>query len=273
MNSKFNEGVESTYADLPVQVNYLYWKRGNGQLEHLKEKDPGAFFGGFSAMVVDSEGNKLPTLHIPIVTRKSDDGKATYQRYATNVIHLLPIASRMRYELREKQFNTKRQRDEEKVVSVAREYVSGVTKGYQPMKQVFGLVYSPDGSTSAPAVLKIDKWSSFISFNKAVGVWMKVKVEDGEILVRRYGTVGASDKDGNIFPNFESFNDGKSTPIEAIDVQYPMVVKITPEIDKLWEDSQAWAKCEKWHPSAKVQELAPEIHNIEEQNQFGEPEF
>jgi len=251
MSNKFNEGVESMYAELPVPVNYLYWKRGNGQLEHLKETDPGAYFGGFSAMVESEEG-KLSPLPLPIVTRKSDDGKATFQRYATNVIHFLPIASRMRYEMRVKAFNPKRGRDEEKVTAVSREYISGATKGYQPNKQIFGLVFSLDGKVYNPAVLKLTNWSSFISFNKAVQAWMKVKIADNEILVRRYGTLGAYDKQGNVFPNFETFNDGKSTPIEAIDVHSPMIIKSTPEFDQLWNDAQAWSKCEKWNAAGNV---------------------
>ncbi len=248
--SKFTEGTESSYAELPIPVNYLFWKRGNGQMKHLKDTDPGAYFGGWSAMV-DGEEDKLPSLPIPIVTRESDDGKASYQRYASNVINFLPIASRMRYEKREKVFDNKKQRESEKVVAVSKEYVSGVHSGYQPMKQVFGLLYSDDGKTNFPAVLKLNKWSSFLSFSKAANKWKSVKISDVQVLIRRYGTVGVIEK-GTTFPNFETFNDGKSTPIEAIGISTPMIIPVTPELDKLWEDAQAWAKCEKWNAQDSV---------------------
>lgn len=243
--SKFTEGTELSYAELPVPVNYLFWKRGNGQMKHLKETDPGAYFGGWSAMVYGEE-EKLPPLLLPIVTRESDDGKVSYQRYASNVINFLPIVSRMRYEKREKVFDSKKQRESEKVVAVSKEYVSGIHNGYQPMKQVFGLLFSDDVQTFSPVVLKLNKWSSFLSFNKAANSWKKIKINDDKALVRRYGTVGIVEN-GNTFPRFETFNDGKSTPIEAIGITSPMIVPVTPELDQLWEDAQAWAKCEKWN--------------------------
>ena len=260
MSNKFSEGIEKTYAELPVPVNYLYWKRGNAQLSHLEQSDPGAYFGGWAASVIDREDNPFPALPLPIVTRKSDDGKATFERYATNVLYFLPIASRQRYELRQKAINQATGKEEERVVAVAKAYESGVTIRYQPNKQVFGLVYSPDGKQSAPAVLKLNKWSSYISFGNAAKEWAKVKTEDDEILIRRYGSLGAFDKKGNKFPNFEIFNEGKSTPIEAIGTTAPFIVKVTPELDNLWEAAQAWAKCEKWNaPSKATNELTPMI--------------
>lgn len=271
--SKFNEGTEKTYEELPVPVNYIYWKRGNGQLEHLKASDPGAYFGGWSAMVDGSE-EKLPELALPIVTRKSDDGKTSYQRYASNVISFLPISSRMRYELRIKSLNQKTGRDEEKITSVSREYISGVTVGYQPMKQIFGLVFSDDGNVYSPAVLKLNKWSSFLSFNKAAQVWSKVKVSDDKVLIRRYGTIGATDKGGSVFPNFETFNEGKSTPIEAINTSSPLILPLTPELDKLWDDAQAWSKCERWNVAGKVEtteSVLPPMPEVSDEFPFGEP--
>jgi len=270
--SKFNEGTESTYAELPTAANYLYWKRGNGQLEHLKDTDPGAYFGGWSAMV-EGEDGLLPELPMPIVTRKSDDGKASYKRYASNIINFLPIASRMRYEQRAKAFDPKTGREIEKVVSVTKEYISGTHKGYQPMKQIYGLVFSADAKTYTPAVLKLNKWSSFISFNAAAGAWKKVKVTDNMVLVRRYGTVGAHDKEGNTFPNFVTFNDGKSTPIDAVGVAQPIVIPVTPEMDMLWDDAQAWAKCEKWNAPITViqQDNLPPMPEYSDEFPFGDP--
>jgi hypothetical protein len=271
--SKFNEGTESTYAELPTAANYLYWKRGNGQLEHLKESDPGQYFGGWSAMYEGDDG-LLPELPLPVVTRKSDDGKASYKRYASNVINFLPIASRMRYEQRAKAFDPKTGREIEKVVAVTKEYISGTHKGYQPMKQIYGLVFSNDMKSYAPAVLKLNKWSSFISFNSAVATWKKIKTAENMVLIRRYGTVGLKDGNGVPFcPNFVTFNDGKSTPIDAVDIAHPIIIPVDPEFDTLWDDAQAWAKCEKWNASIAVvpQDSLPPMPEYGDEFPFGDP--
>ena len=250
MSNKFNAGSEAMYAELPFPVNYLYWKRGNAQLSHLKDTDPAAFFGGWSASVKGKD-DELPPLPLNRVTRTSDDGSATYERYSTNVLHFLPIAHRLRYELREKSVN-KDGREEEKVIAVSREYVSGNTVGYQPHKQVFGLVYDADLKVNAYAVLKLNKWSSYITFGKAESAWTKIKVTDEQALIRRYGTVGTKNKSGIIVPSFEEFNNGRSTPIEAIGLDKPFFVPVTAELDEIWDQAQAWAKCEKWNAAGKV---------------------
>lgn len=270
-NNKFNEGVSSVYAELPVAVNYLYWKRGNGQLAHLKETDPGAYFGGWAASVASREGDPYPELPIPIVTRISDDGKAQYQRYATNILSIIPIVSRQRYELRKKSMNAEG-REEEKVVAISKNYESGVHVGYQPHKQIFCIVVN-DNNQMGYAVVKLNKWSSYLSFSRAAQAWSKVKSTETEVLIRRYGTIGATNKQGQIFPNFETFNEGKSTPIEAIGVLSPRFMPITPELDKLWDDAQDWAKCEKWNASGKlaeeVQDLLPPMPEPSEEFPFG----
>lgn len=276
--SKFTEGTELSYAELPMPVSYLTWKRGNGQLDHLKDIDPGAYFGGWSAMVEGEEG-AMPSLPIPIVSRRSDDGKAIYTRYATNVINFLPVAYRLRYELREKSFDPKRGRDVEKVVAVVKKYVKelhaavkGIRSGYQPMKQIFGLVYSSDGKDSNPAVMKINSWSAFFSFDEAVKAWARIKIDENHILVRRYGSIGAKDKSGQVFPNFLTFNDGKSTPIEAIGVASPMIIPVTPELDQLWNDAQDWAKCVKWNAVEVYEHALPALPETSEDLPFGMPD-
>lgn len=267
MSNKFNAGIEATYAELPFPVNYLYWKRGNAQLSHLKDTDPGAYFGGWSASVKGKDG-ELPPLPINRVTRTSDDGSATYERYSTNVLTFLPIAHRMRYELREKSIS-KDGREEEKVIAVAREYVSGSTIGYQPHKQVFGIVYDAEMKVNAYAVLKLNKWSSFISFGKAERAWSKVKTDDNQALIRRYGSVGITNKSGIIVPAFEEFNNGRSTPIEAIGIDAPFVIAITPELDQIWDQAQEWAKCERWNA---VGHVAVESIAVASED-FGDPDF
>lgn len=272
MSKKFNAGVEESYADLPVPVNYLYWKRGNGQLANLKDTDPGAYFGGFSASVRGKEED-YPQLPIPVVTRTSQDGQNTFERYASNVIHFLPLTSRMRYEKREKASDHKGG-EVEKVVAVTKQYISGVHIGFQPHKQVFGLLYSDDLSVYAPAVIKLNKWSSFLSFSKAEGAWIKVDNDDNMALVRRYGSVGmekeVKGKGTIVVPMFETFNEGQSTPIEAIGLNDPLFIEITDEMNTLHQEAQAWAKCPRWNASGKVvdpvesQELPPMPETSEE---------
>jgi len=267
MSNKFNAGAESSYAELPFPVNYLYWKRGNAQLSHLKDSDPGAYFGGWSASVKGKDAD-LPSLPLNRVTRTSDDGSATYERYSTNVLHFLPIAHRMRYELREKSVN-KEGREEEKVIAVSREYVSGNTIGYQPHKQVFGLVYDSELKVNAYAVLKLNKWSSYITFGKAESAWTKIQVTDEQALIRRYGSIGTKNKNGVIVPVFEEFNNGRSTPIEAIGLDKPFFVAVTPELDEIWEKAQDWAKCEKWNAAGKVAaESMPIAAELVDDNSF-----
>lgn len=274
--SKFSEGASSSYAELPVEVNYLYWKRGNGQLSHLREIDPGAFFGGWTASVKNAEGEDMAALPLPVVTRVSDDGSAEYQRYASNVINFLPIAFRQRYEKREEVIDTKTGRKAEKVTAVVKEYISGVHSGFQPMKQIFGLIFSADMSTYAPVVLKLNKWSSYISFGKAAQSWAKTHAPEGKELVRRYGTIGIKNKQNAILPNFETFNEGKSTPIEAIDIHNPIFIDLTPELDELWEGSQAWAKCDRWNASGRIVDESttnslPPMPEPSEEFPFGDP--
>jgi hypothetical protein len=255
--SKFNAGTEAGYAELPFPVNYLYWKRGNAQMSHLKENDPAVFFGGWSASVRGKDSD-LPALPLLRVTRTSDDGN-TYERYSTNVLTFLPVTHRIRYELREKSFNPDG-REVEKVVAVSREYISGSTIGYQPHKQVFGIVYSGDDlGVSAYAVLKINKWSSYISFDKAEREWMKVKVGDNQALVRRYGSIGKKTKEGSFVPVFEEFNQGRSTPIEAVGISSPIIINVNPELDTVWEQAQDWSKCERWNAAGKVVEHSEPI--------------
>jgi len=279
--SKFNEGTSSSYAELPQPANYLKWTRGDGKLAHLKETDPGAFLGGWSALVMGKE-EALPTLPLPIVQRIADDGVSKYERYASNYVNFLPISNRLRYEKRVKSFDQKLGREVDKVVSVVRKYikelhagVKGGEKGYQPMKQIFGLMYSNDGQVFTPAVLKLDTWSAFFSFDKAAQVWAKTKVPADMVLIRRYGTMGITSKEGNVSPNFEVFNEGKSTPIEAVGTSKPIIIKITPEMDQLWDESQAWANCERWNAIGETQEAAPvqlpPMPETSEEFPFGDP--
>jgi hypothetical protein len=234
--SKFSDGSASSYAELPVKVAYLRWTRGNAQLRSLSQADPAQFFGGWRANVTDKDGNANPELPLPVVERVSQDGKHVYKAYASNVIEFLPIQHRTRFELREKTTDPLTGRDVVKIKATSKTKL----QGYTPVRQVFGLVFI--GDKSAPAVLYIDKWSAFISFERAGQKWGKVKEPSGKALVRRYGTVG---KDN--LPVFEVYGQSQSTPIEAIGTDHPRFVDITPELDALYEQSLAWKDCPRWN--------------------------
>lgn len=251
MNAKFSAGVDSGYAELPFDVAWLKWSRGDAKLVQLAEKDPGAYFGGWRAMVKSKDGEALPALPLPIVERVSEDGKARYSVYATNSLTFLPIAARVRFELRQKVKDEETGREYERAVHVSK----SKREGYAPNRQVFGVVYSADLKQTAYAVLVINKWSSFISFEKAERAWLK-KGRPGQLVIRRYGTVGTKDKKGNVTPNFEVFGQSRSTPIEAIGLDEPLYVPITPELDELYDSVKAWQDCPVWNAEGAPNEAA-----------------
>jgi hypothetical protein len=200
MNAKFSDGSASAFEELPVPAAYLSWTRGNAQLRPIAPQDPGAYLGGWRAFVKGKEDVELPKLPISVVERTSEDGKHLYKVYAYNYVNFVPIQHRTRFEFRQKVKDAQTGKEYEKVVSISRER----RDGYAPYRQVFGLLYSNDGKEHAPAVLKVFKWSAFITFEKAGQVWNKIQAPADKILVRRYGTIGI--KEGNdTVPNFEVF--------------------------------------------------------------------
>lgn len=251
MESKFTDGSTGGFIELPLKPAWLTWTRGEAKLASIKDADPGAYFGGWKAFVsgkdrVSGEEYENPKLPLPVVQRVSEDGKHPYKVYATNIISFLPIQHRTRFELRETVKDEATGREYQKLVALAQ----GRRQGYAPCRQIFGMVLSADGKTYAPGILLINKWSAFITFEKAGQKWNKIKVPEGEALIRRYGTSG--DKDG--MPNFEVFGQSRSTPIEAIDIANPKFIKVTPELEKLYEDSVAWKNCERWNAEGKEDE-------------------
>lgn len=239
---KFSDGTQSAFVELPVKAAYLKWSRGNAQMKAIAESDPGLYFGGWRAFVTAMDGQELPTLPIPKVTRTSSDGQHDYVVYATNVLNFLPIQHRTRFELRQLAKDQETGRDYQKVIAVSPKRI----EGYTPYRQIFGLVFSDDFELYAPGVVRVYTWSAFISFEKAGQVWNKVNVPSGKVLIRRYGNSG---KDGR--PEFETFGQGHSTPIRAIDSQRPHFFTITDELNELWDDSLAWKECERWNGSAE----------------------
>jgi hypothetical protein len=58
-------------------------------------------------------------------------------------------------------------------------------------------------------------------------------------------------------PKFETFGQGRSTPIDAIDVANPRFIDASPEFDDLYDQAQAWKMCERWNAEGKVTEEDP----------------
>jgi hypothetical protein len=248
-NNKFSDGSASAYEELPVQAAYLSWTRGNAQLRPIAGQDPGAYLGGWRAFTKGKEDVVLPSLPIPVVERMSEDGKHAYQVYAHNYVNFLPIQHRTRFELREKVKDANTGKEYERVVAISSER----RQGYAPYRQVFGLVYSNDGKEKSYGVLKVFKWSAFISFEKAGQAWNKIVVPPDQVLIRRYGTVGTKEGTDTV-PTFEIFGQGRSTPIEAIGVNKPVYVELTQDLDDLYNNSLAWKNCERWNAEGKVSE-------------------
>lgn len=239
----FTDGSTSDYAKLPVEVAYLKWTRGNALLAASIKTDPAAYLGGWSAFVMSFGDNPtaLPPVPLPVVQRVSQDGRHPYQVYAAPVINFFPVQARTRFELRKKE--KEGGREIERVVAISRTR----REGFTPYRQVFGLLYPPDMSGEpAPAVLKVWKWSTFISFEKAGREWNRVKVPTGKVLVRRYGTDGA-EVDGMVVPKFNTFGGSQATPIEAIGLNDPIFVDLTSQMIELFNGAQDWANCQRWH--------------------------
>ena len=255
--SKFSDGTSQGYNELPVDAAWLSWTRGNTQLLPLKDADPGAFLGGWRAFVTGKDrasGEEVqnPVIPLPVVERMSQDGKFAYKVYAHHYVEFLPIQHRMRYELKEKTTDPTTGNEYNKTVATSKTK----QRGWNPNKQVFGLVFV--GEEYAPAVLVLNKWSAFISFEKAGQAWNKIKVPENSILIRRYGTVGVKDSKGKVLPKFEEFGKGRSTPIEAIGLSKPRFSEITSYLDDLYEQSIAWKECPMWNAVGEVAE-EPEV--------------
>jgi hypothetical protein len=251
----YDEGSRSGYIDVPVPSAWVKWSRGDAKLASVKKTDPAAFYGGWRAFLQHKEkgSDKMvdnPVLPLPVVERVSESGEHPYKVYATNILSVVPIQWRMRYEYREKVTDPNTGRETEKVVQTS----TIKQPGYQPNKQMFVLVFNSKTDEYAPAILFLSTWSAFISFNKAAEQWKKVKAPDGQILIRRYGSLGVN---AGATPKFEIYGQGRSTPIDAIGTEKPRFIADNPAFDKLFDDSIAWKTCPAWNAEGKVTEEDP----------------
>lgn len=246
-NGLFDDGSVMPYVELPVAANRLKWVRGNPQLRAVAKDDPAQYLGGWRGKVSlsathDREEIILPPLPLPVVMRTSADGSSEYQVYAAPWIAFLPMVNRTRWEKK-----TKTRDANGKEVEKLEYWQAQQIKGLAPHREVFGLILA-DGQ-QLPGILTLENWSAFISFQRAGEAWKKIQPLNSKLLVKRYGTMGKKQKTEKGFmtvPVMESYNNGLSTPIEAIGLDKPEYVDLTAELTQLAQAARAWATCSRW---------------------------
>lgn len=258
-------GNTAQFELLPVEsFNKLTWRSGNDKLSAILSTDPGAYLGEFRSMVkttatADKPEIVFPVLPWKIVTRKS--GRETYQRYSATEMLWRPISARARfvkYERDSEGNRVKNDSNRNKIVATAKEY-PGKGSGYEPQKEVFGMVLDAAGKFATYACLVLDAWNSYISYNQAVAKFDRIIAPDGKLIVYKLGTRGEM-VDGELVQKVKNFNGNSQVEIEPLDLDAPRWLDITQEFDGIWEASQAWTKCPRWNAAGKVspEEILPE---------------
>jgi len=214
----------------------------------------------------------FPVLPWNIVTRRS--GRDTYQRYSTTEMLFRPIAARSRYVKYERGEDNKRVKGDNnrnKIISTSKEY-PGKGSGYDPHKEVFGVVMNEQGEQCTFGLLHLDTWNAYISYNNAAKSFENLKMPDGKLPIFRIGTRGEI-VNGERFPKTKSLNGNSFVEIEALDISRPMLFDITEDFDTLWEVSQAWVKCPRWNANGNVvhEEILPPMPEPSEEFPFGDP--
>ncbi len=271
-------GDNAQFENLPVQeFNKITWRGGDDKLSMLLESDPGQYLGEFRSMVCttgtpEKPSVTYPVLPWPVVNRRS--GRETYQRYSATEMLFRPISARSRFVKYERGEDGKKTKDEKgrnKIISISAEF-PGKGSGYDPHKEVFGVVMNEKGEQVTFGLLSIDTWNAYISYNKAAKSFEALKVKEGFLPVFKIGTRGEV-VNGEVFPKTKSINGGTFVEIEALDLHSPMLFEITNDFDTLWEASQAWVKCPRWNASGKVSHVddLPPMPEPSEDFPFGDP--
>lgn len=250
-----------SFVNLPVEsFNKITWRGGDDKLSALLQTDPGLYLGEFRSMVQTTATKDKPAIVFPkmpwnVVTRKS--GTETYQRYSATEMRFRPIAARVRYVLYERD-GDKRVKDANgryKIKGISKQY-PGSGSGYVPQKEVFGFVMDENGDAITHGLLSIDAWSTFISYNSAVKKFEALTVPENKLVIYKLGTRGKT-VNGEVFQKQVKFGDNTSVDIEALDLNDPEYISISPEFDDIWEKAQPWANCERWHSERGAVAVAP----------------
>ena len=122
--------------------------------------------------------------------------------------------------------NTKGQREKNdkgrnKIVAVSQKF-PGKGSGFDPQKEVFGLVFDNAGNWKTHACLVLDAWGAYLSYNKAASMFENVKHAENQLPIYRIGT--RDTEDGN--RKAVTFNGFSTVDIEALDIHSPMFYQI-----------------------------------------------
>lgn len=278
--SKYSDttlGNNTNFVNLPVEsFNKITWRGGDDKLSMLLDSDPGQYLGEFRSMVKttatpDKPSIVFPVLPWPIMDRRS--GRETYQRYSTTEMFFRPITPRARfvkYERGEDKKRVKGDNNRNKIVAISKDF-PGKGSGFDPHKEVFGVVMNDKGEQCTFGLLVLDTWNAYISYNNAAKTFESMKAPEGKLPIFCIGTRGEL-VNGEVFPKTKNLNGGSFVEIEPLNLSQTMWFDITPDFDALWEASQSWAKCERWNASGKpVEESAlPPMPEPSEYFPFGE---
>jgi len=264
MSNKYTDQTlqGDAYEVLPVpSFNKIFWRSGDSRLSPLLGTDPGQYLGEFRSMTKmpatkDREEIILPVLPWKIVTRKA--GRESYTRYSATEMSFRPIRARLRYVLFQRDSQGIKAKDangRDVILSITKTFVKG--SGFTPQKEVFGMVFDDAGVFSTYALLSIDAWSSFISYDRAVKEYEKIAVPDGQLVVYRIGTRGITLNTGEVVPKTRTFGGGESVDIEALDLDNPYFMDITDDFDNIWNAAEKWSSCKKWNAETAKAKEAP----------------
>ena len=271
-------GNSAQFINLPVDTfNKITWRGGDDKLSMLLNSDPGQYLGEWRSMVKTTGTAEKPSITFPVlpwslVTRRS--GRETYQRYSATEMLFRPICARSRFVKYERDVANQRVKNvggRYKIVATATNF-PGKGSGYDPHKEVFGIVFDETGKECTHGLISLDTWNAYISYNNAAKAFERLTVPEGKLPIFRIGTSGEV-INGETFPKVKNFNGGSFTEIEAIDLNNPMLFTITQQFDMIWEAAQGWAKCERWNASAIVEDVPalPIMPEPSDDFPFGDP--
>lgn len=260
--SKYSDttlGNNVPFANLPVEsFNKITWRGGDEKLSALIATDPGIYLGEFRSMVSTTGTPERPSIVFPalpwnVVTRRS--GRETYQRYSTTEMIFRPINARARFVKYERAGDGKKIKGDNgkyRIIATSSEF-PGKGSGFDPQKEIFGIVLDTSGNSVTYACLVLDNWNAFISYNNSASKFEAIKTDENKLVVYKIGTRGEVVK-GEVIQKSKKFGEGNFVEIEPLDLHSPMLFDITKEFDDIWEASQAWKNCIRWNAAGKFTE-------------------
>lgn len=255
-------GNNAPFVNLPVETfNKITWRGGDDKLSALIAIDPGIYLGEFRSMVSTTGTPEKPSIVFPalpwnVVTRKA--GRETYQRYSTTEMLFRPIAARARFVKYERSGDGKKVKNDTngryRIAATSSEF-PGKGSGFDPQKEIFGIVLDTKGVAVSYACLVLDNWNAYISYNNSAAKFEALKVPEGQLAIYKIGTRGEV-VGGEVIQKGKKFGEGTFVEIEPLDLHTPMLFDITKEFDDMWEAAQAWKDCPRWNATGRVTESA-----------------